>query len=105
MEECPYNIKEIHKKPILSQEESLILQRENNEASSKMDERSKEYGDWLVVTRRKLMSKAKTSHQTQTTSQESEASHGHIGKRDPRMDEQSKKDGKRKVPSPPTSRS
>ena len=68
-----------------------------------MDERSKEYGDRMVVTRRKPTSKAKMSHQTQTTSQESEASQGHGGKRSLRVDELSKKDGKRKVPSPSTS--
>ena len=46
------------------------------------------------------MSKAKISYQTQSTSQVSNASQGQGGKRSPRVDERSKKDGKRKVPSP-----
>ena len=70
-----------------------------------MDERTKEYGEWMVVTRRKSTSKAKMSHQTQTTSQESETSQWHIGKRSFRVDDLSKKDGKWKVPSPSTLRS
>ncbi|XP_050249174.1 uncharacterized protein LOC126696482 [Quercus robur] len=87
MEECPYTIKDIHKETTLSQKESPLPQRENNEASSKVDEKSKEYGDWMVVTRRKPMSKAKISNQTQTMSQMSDASQGQGGKRSPRVDE------------------
>ena len=68
-----------------------------------MDERSKEYGDWMMVTRRKLMSKAKISYQTQSASLVSDASQGQGGKSSPRVDELSKKDGKRKVPSPASS--
>ena len=49
------------------------------------------------------MSKAKISYQTQSTSQVSNASQGQGGKSSPRVDELSKKDGKRKVPSPASS--
>ena len=103
-EDCPYTIR-TYKESFASQEEPHVPQRENKESSSKVDERTEGFGKWMVVTRRKPMNKGKASHiaqSTQETSQESKTSQGHISKRDPRLDEQSRKEGKRKVPSPPT---
>ena len=95
----PYTIKEVHIETPPCQEESPIPQREINEANSKVDNISNDYGEWMVVARRKPTNRYKASIQTQSVSQESETSQGHIGKKTFKGEEVSKKDGKRKVPS------
>ena len=98
-EGCPYTIKEVHMETPPCQEEPPIPQRENNEANNKVDNISNDYGEWMVVARRKPTNRYKASIQTQSVSQESETSQGHIGKKTFKGVELSKKDGKRKVPS------
>ena len=98
-EGCPYTIKEVHMETPPCQEEPPIPQRENNEANNKVDNISNDYGEWMVVARRKPTNRYKASIQTQSVSQESETSQGHIGKKTFKGEELSKKDGKRKVPS------
>ncbi|KAF3965366.1 hypothetical protein CMV_010440 [Castanea mollissima] len=107
-EDCPYTIRETHKEAPIGQDDPHMTHKGNNESSSevgKVDESIEGFGEWMVVTRRKPMNTAKASHTTQQTqemSPESETSQGHMSKRAPRQDEQSRKEGKRKIPSSPT---